>query len=302
MCSTCCATPPARCASIIVSFDDTLDPSECPPLDPTVFEEKIFKQLDAFSSEELQQWLRHGRGLVKDAAKALAEAVPPPRTLSGALTALLERPRLAGARAYLTQMLSVMALPPRQRLSPQIPVGGYADVTSRGHPHLLLLSQFALDELDFLRRFADNELLYYRREEPHSRTQHELIVLLDQGVRTWGDVRLVLSAAALALGKLAAKAKMPCLLAATSTQGEVLDPLKVSDEILGAMVEASDLSGNPGLALENILEQPFVGSRDVVLLTHPRNLAEDDVRAAAMRLLATHACWPFRWMAAARRR
>ena len=267
----------------IVTFHDTFDPSEYPPIGPDAFEEGIRKKLDGYSEEEILLWLRHGRGPIKEAAKRLVEALPPPRTLSGALAALLERPRLAGARAYLTQMLSAMALPPRQRLMPDIPLGGYADVTSRGHPHMLLLSQFALDELDFLRRFADNELLYYRREEPHAHTRHELIVLLDQGVRTWGDVRLVLSAAALALGKLAARAKMPCMLAGTSTEGEALDPLAVSDDILGTMVEASDLSANPGLALERILEQPAVGSRDVVLLTHPRNLLEEDVRAAAMR-------------------
>ena len=48
-------------------------------------------------------------------------------------------------------------------------------------------------------------------------------------------------------------------------------------------MEASDLSANPGLALERVLEQPSCGPRDVVLLTHPRNLMETDVAAAARR-------------------
>ena len=54
-------------------------------------------------------------------------------------------------------------------------MGGYADVTTNGPPDRLLPSQFALDEWDFLRRYADHELLYFRREEPHTRTRHELV-------------------------------------------------------------------------------------------------------------------------------
>ncbi len=66
-------------------------------------------------------------------------------------------------------------------------------MTTTGNPEQILPSQFALDDLEFLRRFAERELLYFRREEPHSRTREELVVLLDQGVRTWGIVRLVLT-------------------------------------------------------------------------------------------------------------
>src|SRR5207253_4861651 len=166
---------------------------------------------------------------------------------------------------------------------PEMPLGGYADVTTHGQPHRLLLSQFALDELDFLRRFADHELLYYRREEPHAHTRHELIVLLDQGVRTWGDVRLVLGAAVLALGRQAERRRLAFRVTTTSAEGELLDPVEADDETLGRYVEASDLSAHPGLALERVLEQPAAGSRDLVLLTHPRNLLEEDVRAAALR-------------------
>jgi hypothetical protein len=256
--------------------------SELPPLDPGVFENEILARLNTVTLEELHFWMRHGRGPLGKAGKELAQVLPPPRTLAGALAALLERPRLAGARPFVTQLVSALALPPRRRSQPEMPLGGYADVTTSGQPHRLLLSQFALDELDFLRRFADHELLYFRREEPHSHTRHELVVLLDQGVRTWGDVRLVLGAAVLALGRQAEKGRLPFRVATTSGEGELLDPVAADDETLGRSVEASDLSANPGLALERVLEQPKDGSRDVVLLTHPRNLQEDDVRAAAL--------------------
>jgi uncharacterized protein (TIGR03066 family) len=168
----------------------------------------------------------------------------------------------------------------------ELPVGGYSDVTTHGRLEQILPSQFALDETDFLRRLAEQELLYFRREEPPRPTRQEMVVLLDQGVRTWGDVRLVLAAAVLALGKQAAARMLPFLVAATSGEGEVLDPLKVDANVLGALLEASDLTADPGLALERVLQQPARVGRDVVLLTQPRALQEDDVRAAARRVTA----------------
>jgi hypothetical protein len=269
----------------IVSFHDTFAPSEMPPLSEELFEAEILQKLEAYSDDDLRQWLRYGCGPVKEPGKDLARALelPPPRSLADILAALLERPRLAGARPYVMQMLSALAMPPRKQLLPAMPQGGYADVTTHGQPDRLLPSQFALDEWDFLRRHADNELLYFRREDPHARTRHELIVLLDQGVRTWGKVRLVLSAAALALGQLAARSKMPFLLATTSDEGAVVDPLEMSVEALGSQVEAADLSANPGLALERVLDRPATGTRDIVLLTQPRNLLDDEIRAAALR-------------------
>jgi hypothetical protein len=164
-----------------------------------------------------------------------------------------------------------------------LPVGGYADMATHGEVEHILPSQHALDELEFLRRFAERELLFFRREEPPAQNRQEVAVVIDQGVRTWGDVRLVLAAAALALGKQAAARQQPFRLAATSNAGRLLDPLTAEDEVLGELIEASDLTFNPGAAVEAVLEQPADGLRDVVLLTHQRNLREADVLTAARR-------------------
>jgi hypothetical protein len=64
----------------------------------------------------------------------------------------------------------------------------------------------------------------------------------------------------------------------------VVNPLEVEDQALGELLEASDLSPHPGLALERVLEEPAPAGRDVVLLTHPRNLVEADVAGAARRV------------------
>ena len=73
--------------------------------------------------------------------------------------------------------------------------GGYTDITTRGAPERILPIQFALDGEEFLRRFAERELLYFHREDVREPLTEELVILLDQGVRTWGDVRLLLSGA-----------------------------------------------------------------------------------------------------------
>src|SRR5262249_33961543 len=62
------------------------------------------------------------------------------------------------------------------------------------------------------------------------------------------------------------------------------DPLQAKDDELALLTEASDLSANPGLALETVLDDTGVAARDIVLLTHPRNLNEPDVQIAAKRI------------------
>ena len=257
------------------------DPSETPPFDLAVFEARVTNALQACSDEDVVFWFKHGRAPIeKNAAKTLAQAVPP--SLTGRLASLLTRPRLTRARAWVAQLFGALSLPPRQLSKQNLPLGGYADVTTHGQIDQILPSQFALDEWDFFRRFAERELLYFRREDPREQTRQELVVILDQGVRTWGDVRLVLGAAFLALGKQASLRGCRLLLATNSV--DTIDPLQVDEESLGEIVESSDLSAHPGLALERVLEQPCKTERDIVLLTHPRNLEEEDVRAAARRL------------------
>jgi hypothetical protein len=223
---------------------------------------------------------------VDEAGERLAEEVVTiqPRTLGEALEVLAQRHRFAGAAPFVSQLVSALALPPRRLAHHELPLGGYADVTTRGQPEQILPSQFAVDELEFVRRFAANELLYFHREEPHAQTREELVLLLDQGVRTWGSVRLVLGAAVLALGKLAVRRGIPFRVAVTSSAAETVDPAQVDPSALGELLEASDLSAHPGAALERMLEEPSEVARDVVLLSHPRNLGETDVAAAARRV------------------
>jgi hypothetical protein len=262
--------------------------TEMPPLGPLTFENLILQALSTYRDDEIEHWFRHGQGPVKDDGEAIARAVVEqrPRSLHGVLASLAQRERLASAIPFVAQLVSALALP-RRFSPPELPLGGYADVATRGQPEQVLPSQLAVDGIEFIRRFADNELLYFRREEPHARLREELAILLDQGVRTWGVVRLVLSAAFFAFGKMAQRRSLPFRIATTGTEGRLIDPLPADDAALGELgdiLDASDLSPHPGLALESVLEELSGVARDVVLLTHPRSLNEADVQAAARRV------------------
>lgn len=141
---------------------------------PTVaaeeFERVLAESLQKYSFDELKHWFRHGRGPIREAAQALMREVriEEPRSLAGVLQELLKRGRLSGAEPFLEQMISALTLPPRKMQAEELPVGGYSGIATRGHPDQILPSEFAVDELEFLRRFAENELLYYRREQPRN--------------------------------------------------------------------------------------------------------------------------------------
>lgn len=256
-----------------------------PPLGAEAFETRFLAALERLQPGEIAHWLKHGCAPEEEAAAQIAEVLRPekPRTLGDVLDELSERERLSGAVPFVAQMVSALSLPPRRRQRAELPIGGYADVTTRGQPEQLLPSQFAVEDLEFVRRFAQNELLYFRREEPTSQLREELLLVLDQGVRTWGIVRLLLSAAALAFGRNAQRRRLSLRIAATSAAGVPLKVLDADPAALGKMLDASDLSLNPGVALERALEEPAEGQRDVVLLTHPRALGEEEVIAAARR-------------------
>jgi hypothetical protein len=257
-----------------------------PPLPAVEFERGVFTVAKKFTDEELAHWFRHGRGPVDDAPRPLVEAIQAvrPRSLPALCDELVQRARLAGAAPFVDQLVSALSLPPRRLGREVLPLGGYADVTTRGPPETLLPSQLVHDGFEFARRFAQGELLYFRREEPPDPVEEELVVVLDQGVRTWGVVRLALTAAVFALARFAGRRRLPCRVASTGTRGQLCDPLRDGAAAFAEMLEASDLSPHPGPALAAVLDDEATVHRDIVLLTHPRSLAEPNVAAAARQL------------------
>jgi len=254
-----------------------------PGLESAEFVDLVRRAAEALGDGEIRHWLRHGRGPAGTGDERLAPIRP--RSLSEALAELERRPRLAGIGRLTSRLEAALSLPPRRLAWSLLQDGGYADVTTKGAPEQILPMQFALEGEEFLRRFAERELLYFHREEPRQPMTEEIILLIDQGVRTWGDVRLVLTGAALALARQSERRRIAVRLAGTSNDGAAVDPTEVNPQALFGLLEASDLSAHPGRALTHLLEFTTAAWRDIVLLTHPRSLVDPDVAAAA-RLLA----------------
>ncbi len=281
------AAPPAfgavrLCLKRRLLFRDPSDSrrAERPALGPAEFERRILGVLSEYDIDTLAHWLRHGCAPAPATGRRLAASVAELPTHAVSLVAALRRrPRLAGAVALASTLEAALALPPRRLRPDARPEGGYAGVTTRGDPERLLLSQFALDSQDFVRRFAEHELLYFRREEPHRRERPTRLIVFDQGVRTWGGVRLALAGAVIVLlGKDRRRHGAPRLALAARPP---FDPAELPTEELACLLEASDLSPHPAACLSAALAEPEDGPRDVVLLTHPRNLREPAVVEAA---------------------
>ncbi|VTR95019.1 Uncharacterized protein OS=Singulisphaera acidiphila (strain ATCC BAA-1392 / DSM 18658 / VKM B-2454 / MOB10) GN=Sinac_2118 PE=4 SV=1 [Gemmata massiliana] len=252
--------------------------AEEPPLTRVEFEQHLADQLTHFDRATLIHWLTHGCA-PGAAGQQLTERA---ETLPGRVTQLLllarKRARLVGAASLVSALDAALTLPPRGRPPNALPLGGYCDVTTRGDPERLLPGQFALDPDEFVRRFAASELLYFKREEPHEAVRPERIILLDQGVRTWGSVRFALAAAALALLRVDAKRSGPARLFTTSGAVDLLHP---NPAVVADRLEASDLTPNPGDALERLLQAGEGEPRDIIVLTHPRNWREPNITSAA---------------------
>jgi hypothetical protein len=253
---------------------------EIPSLAAHTFHDRVAARLRGITDFEVRHWLRHGIGPQDLPAEQLAdEIVQKPPTIGEFLDeAVRDRDRLRGSVPLVRHFVSALSLPPRRRMPPKLPIGGYADVTTRGDPAHLLPSQFALDPDEFVRRFAENELLYFRREDPSERRREHLALVVDQGVLTWGPVRLVLSAAVLALGRLAARRKLSFSVRCGSSPAQQFSPPEGDAKRFGETLEASDLCPHPSHALAEEVLDPAATERDIVVLTHPRVLREVEIQ------------------------
>ena len=253
---------------------------ESSPMPRTEFEARIEARLEQFDDSRLLHWLKHGCDPLT-VGERLAEPLDTLPVRVAKLLALIRRePRLAGAAALVPAIDGALTVPARRRSPDAVPQGGYCDVTTRGEPERLLPTQFALERDEFVRRFAERELLYFQREEPHAARKPERLIVLDQGVRTWGGVRLALAAAALVLMKKDAKRVGRVRLATTSAPRPI-DILEAELDYLAKLLEASDLTPQPGPCLATVLAAfESDDPRDVILLTHPRALRESVVVTA----------------------
>ena len=259
------------------------DHAEIPAFEPAKLEALARREADALSDEAIRHWLRHGCGPIISAQQAPHVQVHiAPDEFS--LAHFEQRPRLTGISRLVMNLDAAVTLPPRRLRSSTDRHGGYSDLSTNGQPEQILPFQFALDEQEFLRRFAERELLYYQRDEPGLLATEEIVILLDQGVRTWGPIRIALAGAALALIRQARRRQMPLTLTTTGNNRLLIDARAVSSQALGELLESSDLSSSPVEAFAWLCEQDTESRRDLFLLTHPRSLVDPELIAATRSL------------------
>ncbi|MBA4187711.1 MAG: hypothetical protein C0467_06790 [Planctomycetaceae bacterium] len=248
---------------------------EEPALTRAEFEERILTRLAGFTDGDLRTWLTHGTGPSPAGKKLAAETESIPARVARLLKLARKRQRLVGAAVLVPALDAGLTLPPRRRAPNAPPQGGYCDVTTRGEPEQLLPTQFALDSDEFIRRFASRELLYFQKEEPHQPELPERVIVLDQGVRTWGSVRLALAAAAFSLLAPRANRCASVKLFLTSTHGPI-DLTGQDVEAVADQLESSDLTPDPAACLVRAVHDLSTGPapRDVILLTHPRSVRD----------------------------
>lgn len=247
-------------------------------------------EISKLNDDELRQAFRHGSPAPTTPIEPIVELIEQkPKTVGEFFDeAIAERERFKASLPQVRQLVAALTLPPRRLDHQKLPVGGYADVINRGRPERLLLSQFALDPDEFVRRFAENELLYYRKEDPHERERETLSLILDQGVRTWGSIRQTLTAALIAFTKVAEKNKLPLTIRVGSRPNQRYAPPTDNAEEFGNALEASDLSLTPSEVLLQELINVEAGIRDVVLLTHPFSLNDPEIIKLSLLIPPAH--------------
>ncbi|MGH7142724.1 MAG: hypothetical protein ACREJ2_01160 [Planctomycetota bacterium] len=161
------------------------------------------------------------------------------------------------------------------------PSGGYSDITRRGSIDRVLISQLAYDADEFLRRFAENELLYFQNQTFPAIPTQPLICLVDMGVHMWGRPRLLAAGCALAAWKSSLARRRPFEMFQTQFGG--VAPLTPDQpRRLAAYLTGIDDSESPAEACADLFRrrQAAVPHGDLLLVTSVQAWREPSLHRA----------------------
>ncbi|WP_395737185.1 hypothetical protein [Prosthecobacter sp.] len=157
----------------------------------------------------------------------------------------------------------------------ELPLGGVSDITNRGDPSRLLMTELAWDDLTFAVRLAQGEALYLRRESPPAEPPPKRLVLIDTGIFMWGKPRLFALGSALALlrQKIGVRTAISTVFA---LDGEGFERITL-ETVRDVRMQLARLQPqpHPGAALARLAEEvpsPFQSGEEVFLVTHPAAL------------------------------
>lgn len=160
-----------------------------------------FLSMNALDADSLRRRMRIGMSDLPESETVEIVERYPLAALVKQLAALNDE---LGSVARMAQSVSATLSLPRLPSDPDLlPIGGVSDVTNRGQPDRLLMSELALDSDLLIARIANGQALYLRREQPPQPEPKHRCMIVESSVRTWGKMRLF--SAAFALGSCIAQ-------------------------------------------------------------------------------------------------
>lgn len=101
--------------------------------------------------------------------------------------------------ALIERLWSGLQIPYRNTSENEHPIGGVADVNNKGDFDKLLLTEFSNDDIVFMNKAANNELLFLEKEKPPQQNNRTRVFLIDNTIKNWGSVKILNTSIALAI-------------------------------------------------------------------------------------------------------
>ncbi len=130
------------------------------------------------------------------------ESITVTPSVGALLQDLREDRELGEMMAWAITAANMLSLPRRPSDPDQLPSGGISDITNRGHPERLLMTELAQPSFLLLARIANGQALYVRHESPPAPTPHFRPILMESSIRTWGRIRVRIAAMALGVAAI----------------------------------------------------------------------------------------------------
>ncbi|WP_147263705.1 hypothetical protein [Roseimicrobium gellanilyticum] len=206
---------------------------------------------------------------------------PPPIEVPDDLLLALEEEggQLAQVAGVARRLSAILHVPKPVWQQDDLPVGGVSDITNRGEPDRLLLTELAWDELTFATRLAQGEALYTRRESPPGDPPPKRKILLDTGIHLWGKPRLFALGTALALQHLKGRAgpqeEQGVEVYTLVRDAFVPAPLRTIEDVRTQLTRLEP-TPYPAEALTDFVQQEnavFAPGEEVFLVSHPDAMA-----------------------------
>ena len=289
---------------VLESAPRDLDPAESAAVLVTLREEHV-SPASAFPATGLEELLKDLEVVARGAAgldperlalrartglEALphpgAVELPDPEKVRQLLAELASDRELSGLARLAQDLLAAVHVPRRLSEQEDQALGGVSDLSNRGPPERLLLSELAHDDLTLAVRLALGEALYLRREAPPRRPAGVRALLLDCGIRLWGAPRLFAAAVGLAL---TAEAGPATRVRAWRPARSGVQPVELtSREGLVEHLEALEPGPHPGPSLQALLHRLAAeeegSAQELLLVTHAAVLEDPGFQAELTQL------------------